>query len=80
VAWTHANWVTRSTDADRLAVLKQHLEEVSQKIDVNVEADGLKANRLPVKMYYDGLLKEHDRLERRVRGRSRRVRVSYRAR
>lgn len=79
MAWTYADWATQTGDQAKLVRLNQHIAEVGQQIGVNVKADGLEANRMPVKAYYDSLLKERERLEDRLgrAGRSGRVPMRF---
>ncbi|MEM8757515.1 MAG: hypothetical protein AAGF47_07015 [Planctomycetota bacterium] len=72
MAWTYSDWVTIKSRADRLARLRLHVQEISEKIDIDYEADGFKRLASPVRLYYDRMMKEVERLER-VGGRGRRV-------
>lgn len=66
MAWTYANWPSQSTPALRLTRLNLHIEEVSQKVQQELGADGKSRGSSSVQNYLDTLFAERDKLEKRV--------------
>ncbi|MEO1584750.1 MAG: hypothetical protein AAFR96_09290 [Planctomycetota bacterium] len=77
MAWSYSNWRQQPGDAARLERLRLHMQEVADKITVDVEGDGFKKLSSPVRLYYESLQKQHDELEKRTRGRLRVIPVSF---
>ena len=63
MAWTYSNWATQSTVALRLAVLNQHIQEVSDAISNERAAEGFSEGSSSLQQMLDVLMKERIRLE-----------------
>lgn len=63
MSWTYSDWRSQSTKALRLARLRLHMTEVSDKIDNEVSGHGFTEGSGSVTQYLDKLQVQCDRLE-----------------
>ena len=62
MAWTYSNW-TQQTDAEtRLAYLRLHMTEVSDKIDKELTVAGHMSSSRSLQEYYNSLIKAEGKL------------------
>lgn len=67
MSWTYSDYVTYDrTSATRLTRLRLHIQEVSEKIDTEVSADGKSEQLFSLRLYLDRLLNEEKDLEQRA--------------
>lgn len=68
MAWTYSDWAQQGTRAAQISRLQLHMQEVADKIDVNLSAGGSSKSSSHLQTYYDRLERQIDRLRAR-RGR-----------
>lgn len=66
MAWTHGNWRSAATPADRLRLLNLHLEEVESKITATVSSGANSRDASTLEAMVTRLDQERRRLERTV--------------
>lgn len=64
MAWQYHTFEEQSTDAARLAMLRQHLSEVSAKISADVASDGQSRSTQGLIQYRKDLVERMAQLER----------------
>lgn len=68
--WTYASWITVSDSTTRLAQLRLHIQEVTQKIHSAGGVDGTNLNPTNLNEYLSGLMAREQELGRQVGGRT----------
>ena len=66
MAWTYSHWVTISTQATRVATLRAHIDEVSQRVGQEVTSDGKSVSSTAMQKYLDSLMKRLDLEEKKL--------------
>lgn len=66
MAWAYSNWVTISTQATRVATLRAHIDEVSQRVGQEVTSDGKSVSSTAMQKYLDSLMKRLDLEEKKL--------------
>lgn len=62
-AWTYSDWVTYDDGSAKLAQLRLHIQEVSDKLsNPNYATDGLSVSQQNLPAYLDGLKADETRL------------------
>lgn len=62
MAWTYSAWPQQSTAAARLAMLRQHITEVTDKLTQEVSSDGHSRSSSTLQAHLDRLYDQEDKL------------------
>lgn len=74
--YSHADWQTRTTDAERLAAARAHYAEVEADITANLSSGGHSRSVDVLNNKLERLAREIEKLERRVPGAARAPTIS----
>ena len=64
--WSYNAWKLQGTDAAKLAMLRQHMVEVSAAITADITKDGTSRSVATLQAYHQSLIEEERLLEEKV--------------
>lgn len=66
MAWTYSDYITLGPTSAGLTRLRLHIQEVTDKISLEIAADGKSKSSHALQQYLDGLLKKEAQIEKRT--------------